>query len=65
MEAAFAKQQEALDSGLDQKLPGKVDVGVSLIGWFNGAVKAVVAATGLGTDKEIQDDFVTGEKLAQ
>jgi hypothetical protein len=29
-----------LDSGLDQKLPGKVDVGVSLIGWFNGAVKA-------------------------
>jgi hypothetical protein len=32
MEAAFAKQQEALDSGLDQKLPGKVDVGVSLIG---------------------------------
>jgi hypothetical protein len=54
-----------LDSGLDQKLPGKVDVGVSLIGWFNGAVKAVVAATGLGTNKEIQDDFVTGEKLAQ
>jgi hypothetical protein len=32
MEAAFAKQQKALNSGLDQKLPGKVDVGVSLIG---------------------------------
>jgi hypothetical protein len=32
MEAAFTKQQEALDSGLDQKLPGKIDVGVSLIG---------------------------------
>jgi hypothetical protein len=32
MEAAFTKQQEALDNGLDQKLPGKVDVEVSLIG---------------------------------
>jgi hypothetical protein len=32
MEAAFAKQQEALDSGLYQKLSGKVNVGVSLTG---------------------------------
>jgi hypothetical protein len=62
MEAAFAKQQEALDSGLDQKLSGKVDVGVSLTGRFNGAVKAVVAATGLGTDEEVQDDYVSGER---
>jgi hypothetical protein len=31
-----------LNSGLDQKLPGKVDVGVSLIGWLNGAVEAGV-----------------------
>ena len=62
MDDAFAKQQEAVDSGLDQKLPGKEDVGVSLIGRFNGAVKAVVAATGLGTDEAIQDDYVTGER---
>jgi hypothetical protein len=61
MDDAFTKQQEALDSGLDKQLPGKVDVGVSIIGWFNGAVKAVVAATGPGTDEAIQDDYVTGE----
>jgi len=62
MDDAFTKQQEALDSGLDKKLPGKVDVGVSIIGRFNGAVKAVVAATGLGTDEAIQDEHVTGER---
>jgi hypothetical protein len=62
MDEVLAKQQEALDSGQDEKLPGKEDVGVSLIGRFNGAVKAVVAATGLGTDEEIQDSFVTGER---
>ncbi len=62
MEAALSKQQEALESGLDSKLPGKEDVGVSLIGCFNGAVKAVVAATGLGTDEAIQDNYVTGER---
>jgi hypothetical protein len=59
MDDAFTKQQEALHSG---QLSDKVDVGVSLIGWFNGAVKAVVAATGLGTDEAIQDDYVTGER---
>jgi hypothetical protein len=62
MEAALNKQQEALESGLYQKLPGKEDVGVSLIGCFNGAVKAVVAATGLGIDEAIQDDYVTRER---
>jgi hypothetical protein len=62
MDDAFAKQKEALDSGLDEKLPGKEDVGASLIGRFNGAVKAVVIATGLGTDEAIQDDYVTGER---
>jgi hypothetical protein len=62
MDDAFTKQKEALDSGLDEKLPSKEDVGVSLIGRFNGAVKAVVAATGLGTDEAIQDDYVTGER---
>jgi hypothetical protein len=62
MDDAFTKQKEALDSGLDEKLPGKEDVGVSLIGRFNGAVKAVVAVTGLGTDEAIQDDYVTGER---
>jgi hypothetical protein len=59
MDDAFTKQQEALDSGLDKQLSGKVDVGVSIIGQFNGAIKAVVAATGLGTDEAIQDDYVT------
>jgi hypothetical protein len=53
MDDAFAKQKEALDSGFDEKLPGKEDVGVSLIGRFNGAVKAVVAVTGLGTNEAI------------
>ena len=62
MEAALNKQQEALESGVDPKLPGKEDVGVSLIGCFNGAVKAVVEATGLGTDKAIQDNYVTRER---
>jgi hypothetical protein len=62
MDDAFAKQKEALDSGLDEKLPGKEDVGLSLIEMFNGAVKAVVAPTGLGTDEAIQDDYVTGER---
>jgi hypothetical protein len=62
MDDAFTKQKEALDSGLDEKLPGKEDVGVSLIGRFNGGVKAVVAATGLGTDEVIQDDYVTRER---
>jgi hypothetical protein len=62
MEAAFDKQHEALESGLDPKLPGKEDVGVSFIGHFNRAVKAVVSATGLGTDKAIQDDYVSGER---
>jgi hypothetical protein len=62
MEAALDKQQEALESELDPKLPGKEDVGVSLIGCFNGVVKAVVAATGLGTNEAIQDDYITGER---
>jgi hypothetical protein len=62
MDDAFAKQKEALDSGLDEKLPGREDVGVSLIGRFNGVVKAVMAATGLGTNEVIQDDYVTRER---
>ena len=62
MDDAFSKQKEALDSGRDEKLPGKEEFGASLIGRFNGAVKAVVTATGLGTDEAIQDDYVTGER---
>jgi hypothetical protein len=62
MDEAVAKKQEALKNGLTQKLPGKEDVAVTLLGNFGGAVKAVASpVTRLGTDEEIQESFVTGE----
>ncbi len=53
---------EELERGTTLKQPGKVDTGVTLLGWLaNGAAHVAATATGFGTDEVMQDYTITRE----
>jgi hypothetical protein len=62
IDEVLAKEKQAVENGTDLEQLRKVDTGVTLLGHFNGAVKAVASATGFGTNEAIQDSNVTRER---
>jgi hypothetical protein len=61
IDKVLARHKQAVKNGIDLDQPGKMDTGVTFLGHFDGAVKAVASTTGFGTNEAIQDSTVNGE----
>jgi hypothetical protein len=61
IDKAFARRKQVVKNGIDPDQLGKMDTGVTFLGRFDGAVKAVASTTGFGTNEAIQDSTVNGE----